>query len=159
MAAHALNNVLPLVGTLIQGAAGTPPPQTIEAPPAVGFVEAFLSASLMNLVVFLPFVLLIGWMLVRSGRWEREVIRAELASEAADIVAPDEMPAIERDGAFRTRRIDRLHPKASAGLVRLQHELAFRKRREQLRGRDPETDALVARWREEIRRLRATFRP
>ena len=159
MSAHALNNVLPLVGTLIQGAAGTPPPQTIEAPPAVGFVEAFLSASLMNLVVFLPFVLLLGWMLVRSGRWEREVIRGELASEAADIVAPDEMPAIERDGAFRTRRIDRLHPKASAGLVRLQHELAFRKRREHLRGRDPETDALVARWREEIRRLRATFRP
>jgi hypothetical protein len=109
----------------------------------------------MNLVVFLPFVLLLGWMLVRSGRWEREVIRAELASEAADIVAPDETPAIERDGAFRTRRIDRLHPEASAGLVRLQHELAFRKRREQLRGRDPETDALVARWREEIRKLRA----
>jgi len=155
MAAHAVNNVLPLVGTLIQGAAGTPPPQTIEAPPPVGFVEAFLSASLMNLVVFLPFVLLIAWLLVRSGRWEREVIRSELATEPSDIVTAEEMAAIERDGAFRTRRIDRLRPKQSAGLVRLQHELAFRKRRERLRDRDPEDDALVARWREEIRRLRA----
>jgi protease PrsW len=158
MASHALNNVLPLVGTLIQGADGTPPPQTIEAPPTVGFVEAFLSASLMNLVVFLPFVLLIGWMLVRSGRWEREVIRSELAGEPPDVVAAEERPAIERDSAFRTRRIDRLHPRASAGLVRLQHELAFRKRRVRLRRRDPEVDPLVARWRVEIRRLRATLR-
>jgi RsiW-degrading membrane proteinase PrsW (M82 family) len=157
MSAHALNNVLPLVGTLIQGAAGTPPPQTIEAPPAVGFVEAFLSASLMNLVVFLPFVLLIGWMLVRSGRWEREVIRSELEAEASDVVTAEERPAIEQDSAFRTRRIDRLHPKQSAGLVRLQHELAFRKRRERLRGRDPEADPLVARWRAEIRQLRAVL--
>jgi len=155
ISSHALNNVLPLVGTLIQGAAGTPPPQTIEAPPPVGFAEAFLSASLMNLVVFLPFVLLIAWLLVRSGRWEREVIRSELATEPSDIVTAEEMAAIERDGAFRTRRIDQLHPRESAGLVRLQHELAFRKRRERLRDRDPEDDALVARWREEIRRLRA----
>jgi RsiW-degrading membrane proteinase PrsW (M82 family) len=155
MAAHALNNVLPLVGTLIAGASGTPPPQTIEPPPQVGFVEAWLSASVMNLVVFLPFVLLIAWMLVRSGRFEREVIRSELAAEPSDIVTADEMAAIERDRAFRTRRIDRLNPTQSAGLVRLQHELAFRKRRERLRGRDPEDDALVARWRAEIRRLRA----
>jgi len=159
MSSHALNNVLPLVGTLIQGATGTPPPQTIEAPPPVGFVEAFLSASLMNLVVFLPFVLLIGWMLVRSGRWEREVIRSELAGEAPDVVTAEERAAIAQDGMFRTRRIDRLHPRASAGLVRLQHELAFRKRRVHLRNRDPEADPLVARWRAEIRRLRATLHP
>ncbi len=157
MSAHALNNVLPLVGTLIQSAAGTPPPQTIEAPPAVGFVEAFLGASLMNLVVFLPFVLLIGWMLVRSGRWEREVIESELAAEAPDVVTAEERAAIAQDGMFRTRRIDRLHPRESAGLVRLQHELAFRKRRVRLRDHEPEADPLVSRWRAEIRRLRATF--
>jgi RsiW-degrading membrane proteinase PrsW (M82 family) len=156
MSAHALNNVLPLVGTLIRGAAGTPPPQTIEAPPPVGFFEAFLSASLVNLIVFLPFVLLIGWMLVRSGRWEREVIGSELAGEAPDVVTAEERAAIARDGMFRTRRIDRLRPRASAGLVRLQHELAFRKRRVRLRQRDPEADPLVARWRTAIRRLRAT---
>jgi hypothetical protein len=111
----------------------------------------------MNLVVFLPFVLLTGRMLVRSGRWEREVIRSELAAEASDLVTAEERPAIEQDSAFRTRRIDRLHPRESAGLVRLQHELAFRKRRVRLRNRDPEADPLVARWRAEIRRLRATF--
>ena len=159
MAAHALNNVLPLVGTLIQGAAGEPPPQAIEAPPAVGFVDAFLSASLMNLVVFLPFMLLTAWMLFRSGRWEREVIASELADEPTDLVSADDRAAIAADGAFRTRRIDRMNPKESAGLVRLQHELAFRKRRARLRGRDPEADPLVQRWREEIRRLRSRLAP
>jgi RsiW-degrading membrane proteinase PrsW (M82 family) len=158
MAAHAVNNVLPLVGTLIEGAAGKPPPQTIEAPPPVGFAEAFLSASLMNLVVFLPFVLLIAWLLVKSGRWEREVIRDELALEPPDVVTAGEMAAVARDGAFRTRRIDRLQRKESAALVRLQHELAFRKRRVRLRGRDPQADPLVARWRDQIRRLRSAVR-
>jgi RsiW-degrading membrane proteinase PrsW (M82 family) len=157
IAAHAINNLLPLVGTLIQSAAGKPPPQTIEAPPAVGFVDAFFSASLLNLIVFLPFLLLIAWLLVKSGRWEREVIRNELAAEPVDIVTTEEMAAIERDGAFRTRRIDRLQRRQSAGLVRLQHELAFRKRRVRLRDRDPEADPLVARWRAAIRQLRAMF--
>jgi hypothetical protein len=95
---------------------------------------------------------------VKSGRWEREVIRDELALEPPDVVTAGEMAAVARDGAFRTRRIDRLQRKASAALVRLQHELAFRKRRVRLRGRDPQADPLVARWRDQIRRLRSAVR-
>ena len=154
IAAHALNNVLPLVATLVQGASGTPPKQTVEAPPDVGFFEAWTSGSLLDLIVFLPFVALLAFMLVRSGRWEREVIDTELADEAPDLVTADELGAIRRDGQFSTRRIDRLHRRESVGLVRLQHELAFRKRRVRDRDRDPEADPLVARWRDEIRRLR-----
>jgi RsiW-degrading membrane proteinase PrsW (M82 family) len=154
IAAHALNNVLPLVATLVQGASGTPPKQTVEAPPDVGFFEAWTSGSLLDLIVFLPFVALLAFMLVRSGRWERDVIGTELADEARDLVTADELGTIRRDGLFSTRRIDRLHRRESAGLVRLQHELAFRKRRVRDRDGDPETDPLVARWRDEIRRLR-----
>jgi hypothetical protein len=56
---------------------------------------------------------------------------------------------------FRTRRIDRARPRASAALVNAQHELAFRKRRVRDEGRDPDADRLVDGWRNEIRRLRA----
>jgi hypothetical protein len=56
---------------------------------------------------------------------------------------------------FRTRRIDRLHPRESAALANAQHELAFRKRRVRDAGGDPDRDVLVAGWRAEIERLRA----
>ena len=67
----------------------------------------------------------------------------------------EERAAIAADGIFRTRRLQALHPRTSGALVRLQHELAFRKHRVRARGGDPERDPLVARWRDEIRRLRA----
>jgi len=38
--------------------------------------------------------------------------------------------------------------------VNAQHELAFRKRRVQNEGGDPELDGLVEGWREDIQRLR-----
>lgn len=82
------------------------------------------------------------------------MIRTELATEAPDCVTPDELLQIERDGVFRTRRVEATHRRASAGLVRLQHELAFRKRYVRARGGDPEADPLVARWRREILHLR-----
>ena len=44
--------------------------------------------------------------------------------------------------------------RASAALVNAQNELAFRKRRVKEEGGDPKLDALVAGWREDIRRIR-----
>ena len=152
--AHAANNALPLVGALILRAAGEPPPSSEGPGDAAGFLDVWVSASLMDLIVFLPFVALLAWMLVRSGRWERRVIREELATEGEPFVLEGEQPAIARDGLFRTRRIDALHPRVSKALVRLQHELAFRKQRVRDRGGDPEHDPLVARWRAEIGMLR-----
>jgi hypothetical protein len=90
----------------------------------------------------------------RSGVWERRVIREELADEVGRTVSPDEYGDIVGDRMFRTRRIDRLHPAASAALVNAQHELAFRKRRVRNAGGNPDLDRLARDWREEIRRLR-----
>jgi hypothetical protein len=151
--AHFLNNVLPLFFALVGAAQGEPPPAP-EAVPDVAFVDAFLSGSLVQLTLFLPFTAILAIALWRSGVWERRVIREELAHEVGRTVSRAEYDAIVADGMFRTRRIDRLHPRESAALVNAQHELAFRKRRVRDEGRDPERDPLVAGWRAEIARFR-----
>jgi protease PrsW len=120
----------------------------------MGFVETFVSSSLLQLVIFLPFLLILAIALWRSGEWERRVIRDELADEVGRTVSADEYRDIVVDRMFRTRRIDRLQPRVSAALVNAQHELAFRKRRVRDAGENPEHDPLIAGWREEIGRLR-----
>jgi RsiW-degrading membrane proteinase PrsW (M82 family) len=150
IAAHMLNNALPLLAAL----AGESPPGR-EPQPDLGFLDAFLSGTVMEFTTFLPFLVIMALALWRSGVWERRVIREELAGEVGRTVSPGEYEEIVDDRLFRTRRIDRSQPHASAALVNAQHELAFRKRRVKDEGEDPEDDPLVARWRKEIRRLRA----
>jgi hypothetical protein len=154
VAAHAYNNVLPLVFAIAARAAGEPPPHAEAPPPEIGLVEAWVSGSVAQLTLFLPFLILLGLGLWRSGVWERRVIREELADEVGRSVSPAEYASIVRDRAFRTRRIDAVHPELSAALVHAQHELAFRKRRARNEERDPQADPLVRAWREEIRLLR-----
>jgi protease PrsW len=156
--AHMLNNVLPLLIALESAAAGEPL-RGREPLPDIGFFEAFASSSLLQLVLFLPFLLIIIIALIRSGMWERRVIREELANEIGRAVTPSEYEAIVGDRMFRTRRIDPLRPRTSAAIVNAQHELAFRKRRVRDDGNDPESDRLATGWRDEIRRLRAALQP
>ena len=85
------------------------------------------------------------------------MIREELAEEVGRTVSPGEYREIVDDRMLRTRRIDRIQPRASAALINAQHELAFRKRRVRDDGKDPDLDSLVAGWRDEIRRLRAAI--
>jgi RsiW-degrading membrane proteinase PrsW (M82 family) len=85
IAAHMLNNSLPLLAALAGG-----PPDAHEAVADVGFLGAFLSSSLIQLVVFLPFLVIAGLALWRSGVWERRVIREELAGEVGPAVSQDE---------------------------------------------------------------------
>jgi hypothetical protein len=153
IAAHMLNNALPLFAALAGAAAGEPPPGS-EPLPDIGFLDAFAIGSMVQLTIFVPFLAIMALALWRSGVWERRVIREELAGEVGHIVSMDEYQDIVGDRMLRTRRIDRLHPRASAALVNAQHELAFRKRRVRDEGSDPERDDLVAGWRDDIRRLR-----
>ena len=150
--AHMLFNILPLVAALETAAAGEPAQN--EPFPNMGFVETFVSSSLLQLVIFLPFILILAIALWRSGVWERRVIRDELADEVGRTVSADEYRDIVGDRMFRTRRIDRLQPRVSAALVNAQHELAFRKRHVRDAGENPDHDPLIAGWRDEIGRLR-----
>jgi RsiW-degrading membrane proteinase PrsW (M82 family) len=154
IAAHMLNNALPLLAWVAGARAGKPPPGQ-EPPPDVGFLEAFVTESLTELTTSLPFFLIMAIALWRSGVWERRVIREELAGEVGHAVSASEYREIADDRVFRTRRVDRMQRRASAALVNAQHELAFRKRRVRDEGKDPEHDPIAAGWRETIRRLRA----
>lgn len=156
IAAHMLNNALPLLAALADAAQGDPLGRPIEreAIADLGFLQAFLGGSVMQLVTFLPFLLIVAVALWRSGVWERRVIREELATEVGGAVTAGEYQAVLDDRVLRTRRITNLHPTRSAALVNAQHELAFRKRRVKALGEDPERDARVAGWRRDIARLR-----
>ena len=154
IAAHMLNNALPLLAWLAGTAAGKPP-LGHEPPPDIGFLEAFVNESLTELTTFVPFFLIMAIALWRSGVWERRVIREELVGEVGNAVSPSEYQEIAGDRMLRTRRIDHMQPRAAAALVNAQHELAFRKRRVRDEGKDPERDPLASEWREAIRRLRA----
>jgi RsiW-degrading membrane proteinase PrsW (M82 family) len=153
IAAHALNNVLPLLFALADAEAGKAPAPR-EAPPEIGIVEAWVQGSLVDLTIFLPFTAIMAVVLWRSGRWERRVIREELADEVDPVVSRREYAEIVADRMFRTRRIDAAHPRLSCAIVEAQHELAFRKRRVKDDGGDPERDPLVLAWRGELERLR-----
>jgi protease PrsW len=154
--AHVLNNVLPLVFALASAAVGESPLMR-EPPPDIGFLDALISASLLQLMIFLPYVTIIALALWRGGLKERRVIREELAEELGRTISEHEYRAIEADRLLRTRRIDRRRPELSAALVTAEHELAFRKRRLRDEGKDPERDPVTAAWREDIRRLQAAM--
>ncbi len=151
---HAWNNSLPLFFALAAAKAGEAAPTESVMPPAMGLWESLRMASLSNLVVFLPFALLLAAILYRSGLAERRVIVEELADEVGRSVTPAEFSAIRSDRLLRTRRIDGRAPRVSAALVDAQNELAFRKRRLRDRGFDPALDAVAAQRREQIAALR-----
>ncbi len=88
--AHAWNNSLPLFFALAAAKAGEAAPTEVLAPPTLGVWEAMVTASLTNLVVFLPFALLLACILYRSGKAERRVIVEELADEVGRSVTDAE---------------------------------------------------------------------
>jgi RsiW-degrading membrane proteinase PrsW (M82 family) len=153
IAAHMVNNALPLLAALAARAAGEP--LDLSDPPDVGFLDAFVGSSLLELTIVLPFLLITTLALWRSSVRERQVVREELAGEVGRTVSPGEYEEIIADRMLRTRRIDPTRPRASAALVNAQHELAFRKRRVRHAGEDPDRDGLAAGWRTEIWRLQA----
>jgi hypothetical protein len=114
---------------------------------------------LLELTLFLPFLLITALALWRSSVRERKVIREELAGEVGRTFSQREYEEIVGDRMLRTRRIDPMRPRASAALVNAQHELAFRKRYARGKGRDPDLDSLVAGRRDQIWRLRAVASP
>src|SRR5262249_944738 len=120
--AHMLNNSLPLLAALAGAAAGEPAGGH-EPIPDMRVLGRLTRGGVVQFVVFLPFLLIAGLALWRSGLWERRVIREELAGEVGHAVSQDEYQEIVRDRIFRTRRIKGTRRRASSALVNAQHEL------------------------------------
>ena len=145
---HAWNNSLPLFMALAAAQSGEAAPTEVLAPPTYTVWEAMITASLTNLVVFLPFALLLAFILYRSGQAERRVLVEELADEVGRSVTAGELTAIAADRAFRTRRIDPRHTRVSAALVNAQNSSSagrrFRHCDRSFRGDDVERDQFAA---------------
>lgn len=154
IAGHAWNNSLPLFFALAAAKTGAAAPTEVLSPPTLGVWEAMFAASVSNLVVFLPFALLLVAIIYRSGKAERKVIVEELAQEIGRSVTEKEFAAITAERTFRTHRIDPRHRRVSCALINAQNELAFRKRRLRDRGFDPALDGVLEQRRAQIAALR-----
>ncbi len=164
---HALQNSL---GVLIAGGVTTLlgySPDT--AGTLAGIEAAWIASALANVIPqLLPFGLL-GYLLLRSSRWEIDVIRQYLRDEVqrapspagmpdgapTGTVTPEEYALVEADRPFRTRRLPRYSGPTEKAIVNAQNELAFRKWHLDREGTDPTSDPLVAAWRQDIHALRA----
>ena len=80
----------------------------------MGFLQAFVSSTLLELTIFLPFLLITALALWRSCVRERRVICEELAGEIGRTVSAGEYRDIVADGMLITRRIDPMRRRASA---------------------------------------------
>src|SRR5262245_64881636 len=69
IAAHMLNNALPLLFTLA-GVAEGELPSGHEPPPNIGFLDAFISDTLMRLTILLPLFIFIAFAVWLTGVWD-----------------------------------------------------------------------------------------
>ena len=76
-------------------------------PPDMALLQAMASASLSNLILFLPFALLMVFIIRQSGHAERRVIRQELADEVVPWDQRQLVDAIKRQARHEeTTRFD-----------------------------------------------------
>jgi RsiW-degrading membrane proteinase PrsW (M82 family) len=110
-----------------------------------------IEAVLINIII-LPLVI---YALVKSGNWERKVVRDELADEVGTVITAEEYEGVRAEKRFRLRRV----PGYSRGVARkirnAQNGLAFTKSYLKRKNRPVEADPLVAYYQAEVVRLRS----
>lgn len=109
-------------------------------------IEAFL----IN-VFILPIIL---YALVKSGNWERAVIRDELADEVGEVITPEEYEGVEAEKRFRLRRVPGFSRGTARKIRNAQNGLAFQKAYLKRKGRLVDGDPLAEYYRAEVARLR-----
>ncbi len=151
---HALNNSVGifLLALILTLAGFDFAQETVIIPP----LALWLAAAIMNgLVQFFAYVML-AIALIHSARWERSIIRAQLANEVGGAVTPEEYALLRSDTLFSSHRLQRITDRRAAAIVNAQNELAFRKWHVARDGGQIETDVLVHAWRTDIKRLRTS---
>jgi protease PrsW len=140
-----------LAGIVIYGLLSLQGVQLEDAP----LFNWWLSVAVTNVILqFIPYALLIG-AIIMSGRWERRVIRQQLADEVdGRIVTPAEYAQLEREPPYGLRRPAGYSRRQARALVNAQNKLAFRRWDVLAAGADPHTDPVAQALRAEILQIR-----
>jgi RsiW-degrading membrane proteinase PrsW (M82 family) len=147
--AHMTHNAL--AGIVIYGLLSLQGANLEDAP----LFNWWLSVAVTNVILqFIPYALLIG-AIIMSGRWERRVIRQQLADEVdGRIVTPAEYAQLEREPPYGLRRPAGYSRRQARALVNAQNKLAFRRWDVLAAGADPHTDPVAQALRAEILQIR-----
>lgn len=143
--------------SVLGGKSGQPAP-SVPSADAIERMQQFVPTAIafeaiaIN-VVCLPILL---YALVRSGDWERRIVRDQLASEQPPVVTQQELDGIRAEKRFRLRTIPG-YPKAKGRAIRnAQNALAFQKEYLAQRGRPSDRDPLAQYLRSVIAGLRSS---
>jgi RsiW-degrading membrane proteinase PrsW (M82 family) len=98
--------------------------------------------------------LVIGYLVVRSGYKELEVIRTELIYEVPGAATQEEYDLLDKESIWRLRRIPEVRRRVSMSLVRHQNRLALFRHRLELSGRPLDGDVVLAGLRADIATIR-----
>lgn len=151
LAAHLVQNTLTLgVAWMLSaflGLVNTP----IADMPAPALWLCMAAGALFTLGLFYAAV---SELLQESGRWERRVIEAELAEEVGTAITPEEYALLRAEQGWGLRAIPHFAGTGGRRIVNAQNELALRKWRVRHDGGDPDADAVVSGWRQDIAALR-----
>jgi RsiW-degrading membrane proteinase PrsW (M82 family) len=119
-----------------------------------GALTSILEMLVINIVI-IP-ILLVA--IIRSGNWERRVIKNQLQDEQSeDVTAPvtkQEYEGVVAEKRFHVRRVPDYPRKVSNAIRNSQNKLAFRKEQLQVHGSSLGEDLLAQAWREDIVELR-----
>lgn len=138
----------PLFGADLSAGSGMSP----EQQRSMSDLTTRLEVLVINVINFAILI----FALVKSGNWERQVIREELAGEADPVITPEEYEGVQAEKRFRLRRVPGYPRRLAAKIRTAQNSLAFHKQYLQRKGRATDTDPLAQYWRGEIARLRSS---
>jgi protease PrsW len=151
VAAHLVQNTLTIgVAGMLSNLVG-PVNLPVAGMPASALWLCMSVAALLTLGLFYAAV---AELLQESGRWERDVIAAELAEEVGSAITPDEYALLQAERSWGLRSIPHFQGAAARRIVNAQNELALRKWRVRHEGGEPGADPIVAGWRQDIVALR-----
>ena len=137
---------------MLQGAdASQTDPETVQELSKSLMRPTLMVEALIINIVNLPIIL---YALLKSGNWEREVIRDELASEVGTVVTPEEYEGVKAEKRFRLRRVPGYPSRVGRRIRNAQNSLAFHKVYLKRKSRPVEGDPLAEYYRAEVARLR-----
>ncbi len=143
---------LMLVILTLQGANVTQPdPAALEE---LGKKYMDLSLALEALVINIVNIPILIYALLKSGNWERQVIREQLADEVGTVITSEEYAGVKAEKRFRLRHVPGYPSHVGRAIRNAQNNLAFHKVYLKRQNRPVEGDPLAEYYRATVAHLR-----